>query len=219
MQAEAPKPAQVMNRGDGGIIRLRSPFGDMLDIEVNQDPTLLQLRHELATFLPGVTDLTFKQGDELLTEGSAIDTDQPVEFTYPLQGGGPALVFVRTIPEAIRLHILCCKIGLQQVGNLANTAWCMSTCCCLFQACGTLDMLRVQQFFCLKVGLSPVGCNCITTMPACLQLKCLCCSCGIKNFPDIKNDDWVTESILCCYSNCGPKECCAPQVCCLKCTC
>lgn len=216
---QVPKPAQVINRGDGGVVHLRSAFGDVFDIEVNEKVSLLQIRHELAALLPHVGPIYFHQDDQFLTDESHIDPERAVDFTYPLSGGGTTLEVVKTIPEMLRLHILCWKAGCQQVGNFQDSVWCENTFCCLFHRCGTQNILKEQQLACVKVSLTPPGCGCDTTMPACLQAKCLCWNCGLKSMPDLQKDDWVTDSVLCVYSNCGPKDCASPQILCFKCNC
>lgn len=136
-----------MNREDGGIIFLRSPFGDSLDIPCNKQVTLLQLRHEVHERLGLVAAagpyMTFHQDDALLTEESAIDVEKSVVFTYPLRGGA-GFSTVTALPDALRCHLLCVKCGCQNVGDLNNSDWCVNNYCCLFQKCGTKELMPEQ---------------------------------------------------------------------------
>lgn len=216
-----PTASQCINRGDGVVVHLRSPFGDAFDVEVNENVKLTQLRQELSERLGVPAVLTFMQHDAVLAEDSAIDVDAPVDFTYHLSGGGAGLETVTTLPEAMRVHVLCWKCGCQQVGNLADSVWCSNKTCCLFAQFSTKEVLPEQQLCCLKVQLAPKpvgGCALDTKMPGCLKAKCLWVSCGLGDMPDLATEDWVKSSMLCLFEDWGPEKCFSDiQLLCLKC--
>jgi hypothetical protein len=60
-----------------------------------------------------------------------------------------------------------------------------------------------------------MGVSIITTLPDVCNVKCLCYSCGLKDFPNLMSEWWCEGMCCCLFNNCGINEFLTTQICCL----
>lgn len=107
---------------------------------------------------------------------------------------------IGTIPEAINIACLCYKCGLQGIDMKSLVS---HRCLCFYENCGVGDLMTTQLCCIGPCNLNSPSLNTTTAIPKALVINCLCFEVGIKEFPNIKSEPFITSACLCLHSSCG----------------